>query len=58
MILNKNVPEKSPLIVEKAWEQRISTTMQKSDLISKTPLTVFNMQMHRRKVLFRKTSQT
>ena len=32
--------------------------MEKRGLISKTPLAIFNMQMHRRKFLFMKTSQT
>ena len=34
------------------------TTMEKRDLIIKTPVTIFNMQMLRKKVLFTKTSQT
>ena len=54
----KKSPEKSPLIVEKAWEQRMFITMEKGGLILKTPLAILNMQMHKRKVLFMKTSQT
>ena len=37
-------------------EQRMFTTIEKRNL--KTSLVIFNMQMHRRKVLFMKTSQT
>ena len=31
---------------------RMFTAMEKKDLILKTPLAIFNMQMHRRKVFF------
>ena len=48
MILYK----KSPLIVEIEWEQKMFTTMEKRDLILKTPRAIFNMQMQRRKVRF------
>ena len=43
--------QKSPFLVENAWEHRMFTTMEKMDLILKTPLAKFNMQMHRRKRL-------
>jgi len=51
MILYKNVPGKnSPLIVENEWEQSMFTTMEKKlDMILKTLLATFNMQMHRKK---------
>ena len=53
MILLKNVPEKFPIIVENAWEQRLFTTMQKEgQLILKTPMIVFKIQMRRKKVFF------
>ena len=45
--------QKSPLIVENAWEQRMFSTMGKKGLILKTLIATFNMQMHHgRKVLF------
>ena len=52
----KKSQEKSPIIVENAWEQMMFTIMQKRGLILKTPLAIFNTQMHK-KVLFMKTSQ-
>ena len=41
--------------MENAWEQKMFTTKQKKGLdIKKTPVGIFNMQMHRRKVRFMK----
>ena len=39
--------KKSPFLVENAWKQRMFTTLEKRDLIFKTPLAIFNMQMYR-----------
>ena len=51
-------PEKSPFLVENAREQRMFTTMQKNmQLIKKTPLDIFNMEMLRKSPLY-KPSQT
>ena len=59
MILYKNFPgKKSPTIVINAWEQKMFTTRDKRPLIIKTPLAIFYMKMHRRKVLFMKTCKT
>ena len=49
--LCKNVPGKSPIIVENAWEQKKFTTLEKMPLILKTPRAIFNMKIHRRKRL-------
>ena len=54
----QKVPQKKHLFVENAWEQRMFTTMEKKVLDIKTPLAILDMQMHIRKVLFMKTSQT
>ena len=49
MILYKNI------LVENAWEQRMFTTMQKKgQLILKTPMALFKVQMHK-KVFFMKS---
>ena len=51
--LYKKVPgKKSHFTVKNAWKQRMFTTMEKNDFILKTPVSIFIMQMHRRKVLF------
>ena len=44
--------------MENAWEQRMFITMEKQGFDIKTPLAILDMQMHIRKVLFMKTSQT
>ena len=36
--MQKNPRKKSPFKVENAWKQKMFTTMEKSDLILKTPL--------------------
>ena len=41
----KKSPEKCPLVVKNAWEQRMFTAMEKRRLILRTPLAIFNMQM-------------
>ena len=51
IVLYKNVPGKSPIIVENAWEQKKFTTLEKMPLILKTPRAIFNMKIHRRKRL-------
>ena len=59
MILYKNVPGKSPLIVENLDRNKgCLQTWTKRGLILKTPLPKFNMKMHRRKIHFMKTSKT
>ena len=50
-------PKKSPLFVENAWEQRIQNVYnnakkKRSQLILKTPLAIFKIQMHRKKQFF------
>ena len=45
-------------MVENAWEQKMFTTMEKRPLNLNTPLAIFNEMMHKRKVLFMKTSKT
>ena len=40
------------------WKQMMLTTMGKRDLILKTLVGIFNMQIYRRKVRFMKTSET
>ena len=54
----KKSPEKA-LSVENAWDwdQRMFITIEIRDLTLKTPLAILNIQMHRKKGLFMKTSK-
>ena len=50
--------EKSSITVENAWKQKIFKTMQKSAIDIKNTQAIFDIQMHRKKVFFMKTSWT
>ena len=58
MILYKTVPGKKSCLSRNCMVTKDVYNNAKKGFILNTPLAIFNMQMHRSKVLFMKTSQT